>query len=228
MVTPSHFASLPPLNTCSFEKVFFGKKKHEASLLIPSLYPEKSLFGWTKAKFEGRPKKEDLKLFPSDLWKFPAKNSSNMFKVCGHNYFPFVLALWSFGVLRARQRARRISKSQKGSHSQTKHQTRKYSDIMESVNCFQSEIREPLHRRKTLFSLNLPGPKNTNGLCTLEIFVLATYFQGKFNFNFQWLFWGGFPISATKGRNLTETEKAQNALKLFHKIWSTSPLVSNI
>ena len=59
-----------------------------------------------------------------------------------------------------------------------------------------------------------------NGLCTLEILMsdhqlsyLSGYFQGKFNFHEY--FWDGFPISATKERNLTETENAQYVLKLI-------------
>ena len=59
-----------------------------------------------------------------------------------------------------------------------------------------------------------------NGLYTLEILMsdhqlsnLSANFHGKFNFYDT--FWVGLPISATKGRILTETERAQNALKLI-------------
>ena len=39
------------------------------------------------------------------------------------------------------------------------------------------------------------------------------HIKGLFNFNGS--VWGGFPVLATKGRNLTETENAQHALKLI-------------
>ena len=59
-----------------------------------------------------------------------------------------------------------------------------------------------------------------------QLSYLSAYFQGKFNFHDT--FWDGFPISVTIGRNLTETENAQNSLKLILQINSrNSTLICN-
>ena len=65
-----------------------------------------------------------------------------------------------------------------------------------------------------------------------QLSYLSAYFQGKFNFHDT--FWDGFLISATKGRILTETERAQNALKkvcqkdkLCHVFKNISPSLVN-
>ena len=39
-----------------------------------------------------------------------------------------------------------------------------------------------------------------------QLSYLPAYFQGKFNFHGS--FWGGFPISATKGEKITNTKNA--------------------